>query len=224
MILRFARNGARLVAAASIALGPVLPFACAAGDSAEAGPNGSSPSTPTAAIEGGAAVDAGSSDDAAVVGDGTSSPDRDPSAPDATVDVGVGAMAPDAGDAADAAVDGAAGDGGTGVLCGVGADPLRCAGSKPLCCETSNAGAPTYACVATGACSAGYPIACAARADCAGTLSCCHYGSSIKCEPTCPIASSVCDPSVPGSCGSGHSCNVPLLLAGSASPYMMCSP
>jgi hypothetical protein len=203
-----------------------LPFACATGDLSEAGPNGSdAPAPPMMTVEGGAAIDQGSPDDAAMAADATlppdgasvPAPDAKPPGDDSATD---GGGVPDA----EHAMDGASPEAGTGVLCGTGTSPLRCEGSTPLCCVTGSGSAATYACVATGACSAGYPIACSARVDCAGSLSCCHYNSSIKCESSCPIASSVCDPSVPGSCGSGHLCNVPMLVAGSASPYLTCSP
>jgi hypothetical protein len=107
-----------------------------------------------------------------------------------------------------------------GVACGSSA--MRCTGSTQ-CCATGDAGPAAYACVASGACH-GYMIGCAAAADCPSAHSCCHYASGMKCEPSCPIANVVCDPSVVGSCTSGHTCSVPVMVGGGSSPYVTCSP
>jgi hypothetical protein len=217
------RLGGTMVATASSL---ALSFACATGDSPlDPTPDGAQAQYTDAAsppmTESGPSDEQTSSDDAAPTDDTTVPPNGDSSStPDVTppqVDAVSDSALPVDATGSETGAEG-------GIPCGAGPSPaLRCTGAHPVCCETSNTGGVTYACVASGGCT-GYAITCGARRDCGTGAWCCHYNSSIKCEPTCPIASAVCDPSDPTSCGTGHTCTVQLVLSGSTSSLLTCSP
>ena len=132
-------------------------------------------------------------------------------------------------DAADAGADVAPDHGPiVGVRCGGGSFAVSgCNGSTPVCCESTDAGVTTFACVASTAACAGFPIACASYNDCAGNDVCCHSATQIKCVTTasCANADLVCEPDgAPDQCPASWKCAVPLTNAGVASPYFGCMP
>jgi hypothetical protein len=114
-----------------------------------------------------------------------------------------------------------------GIRCGGGNYPeTMCVGQTPMCCQTTTQGTTSYDCRATAAaCDGGYPIACSSNADCMGNDVCCHYSSSIKCEPSsaCANASLVCEPDgAADQCPTGWRCAATEVNQGVPSPYYAC--
>jgi hypothetical protein len=155
-------------------------------------------------------------------------------ADDASGSVETGTPPPADGATADGATaDGAADAAETGpingIRCGGGTAPIiGCAGATPECCEIADdAGNVSYQCRANAGACEGYPIGCTTNTECSGSSVCCHFGSSIKCEPqsSCPNNSLVCDPNGPtDQCPSGWKCSVAFVNGGTTLPYFGCSP